>query len=1023
MKKLGDILFSMATAVLLMSVFAIAIAWATFYENSFGTEAAKKMVYVAPWFEILLGLIAFNIMGNVVKYKLANRKKWTILFFHVAFVFILAGGAITRFWGYEGSMHIREGQSSDFILLSNTYLTMEAEYKGLKKEVSKKIRLTSVGSNVYHESLEIGGRKVSLVSELYMPSVKKMLVETANGSPAVSLFVMDKAKAGFEHDLLLGEIADVDDRVFSFNAEKPGNITFLLVNDVASFVSTDTVLQTGMMTRDTVVMLPGQPYPLAEKTMYRTAGQVFVVKSVFKSAEKSMVIDPKSQSDAEGLVVSLTSENASARLNLLNNGGQSVASSAQLDDIDVKVYFGSKTKQLPFSLALKDFVLERYPGSNSPSSYASEVVLSDPSSNAEIPYRIFMNNTLKYKGYRFFQSSYDRDERGTILSVSHDYWGMFVSYLGYLLMGIGMVLTLMNKNSRLRLLLRQSAELSKKKRMGTLLVLFALLLPLASVDAQNVKVSKSEHIKMMNTLLVQDKNGRLEPFSSMASEILRKLYRKEQFNGMSATEVLLGMQYNPMQWQQEPILKISNSKLASDLGAASGYVSYMQLFKNGKYILQQLVDETYHKEPNKRNKYDKEILNLDERVNICYQIYSGNFFKFFPIPDDKKFMWTTAFVFPQSKLSPSENTPGLLYSEYLKQVAEASSTNNYNEANNALSQIILFQNTYGKDILPTAAKVKSEVFYSKANIFGKLSKIYLLVGLVLLFIHLLAIFKPKWSLKGVYLGGFITGSLLFLVYTIGIALRWYISGHAPWSNGYETIVFVGWATALAGIVFARNSGITLAVTNLLAGIMLMVASMSWMNPEITPLVPVLKSYWLIVHVAIITSSYGFLAIGAFLGLLNLCLIIFRNKKNNKRVSLNIKEITIVIEISLIIGLMLLTVGSFLGGIWANESWGRYWGWDPKETWALVTVLVYAVVLHLRKIPGMNHATLFNSLALISFSSVLMTFFGVNYYLSGLHSYAQGDTPPVPGAVYVAGVIIAAIIAFAYLAEKRKPIDS
>ena len=194
--------------------------------------------------------------------------------------------------------------------------------------------------------------------------------------------------------------------------------------------------------------------------------------------------------------------------------------------------------------------------------------------------------------------------------------------------------------------------------------------------------------------------------------------------------------------------------------------------------------------------------------------------------------------------------------------------------------------------------------------------------------------------------------------------------------------------------------------------------MSWMNPEITNLVPVLKSYWLVVHVAIITASYGFLGMGALLGMLNLVLMILRNRKNNQKISFTILEVSYIVEMALIIGLFMLTIGAFIGGVWANESWGRYWGWDPKETWALVSVLVYSIILHLRKVPGLKSTFALNSLALVGLSSVLMTFFGVNYYLSGMHSYGAGDPPPIPSGLYVAIIVVIALIILARRAEQK-----
>jgi cytochrome c-type biogenesis protein CcsB len=224
---------------------------------------------------------------------------------------------------------------------------------------------------------------------------------------------------------------------------------------------------------------------------------------------------------------------------------------------------------------------------------------------------------------------------------------------------------------------------------------------------------------------------------------------------------------------------------------------------------------------------------------------------------------------------------------------------------------------------------------------------------------------------------------------------------------------VAWATVLAGLIFASKSYITLSVTSILAFLILFVAHLSWMDPQITNLVPVLKSYWLVIHVATITASYGFLAMGAILAFVNLLLIIVHNRQNRVFIQHTLQELSNTIEMSQTIGLYLLTIGVFLGAVWANESWGRYWGWDPKETWALVTVLVYAFVLHMRMVAGLKGIYAFNLASLLAIGSVIMTYFGVNYYLSGLHSYAKGDPLPVPVFVYYATaiIVIAALIAY------------
>jgi cytochrome c-type biogenesis protein CcsB len=261
--------------------------------------------------------------------------------------------------------------------------------------------------------------------------------------------------------------------------------------------------------------------------------------------------------------------------------------------------------------------------------------------------------------------------------------------------------------------------------------------------------------------------------------------------------------------------------------------------------------------------------------------------------------------------------------------------------------------------------------------------------------------------------------LLFGLHTVGLILRWYISGHAPWSNGYESMIYIAWATVLAGFIFSRNSAITLAATGVLSGLILFVAHLNWLDPQVTNLVPVLQSYWLSIHVSMITASYGFLALGALLGFISLILFALRTEKSSRRINLSILELNTINEMSLIVGLVLLTVGNFLGGVWANESWGRYWGWDPKETWALVSILLYAVVIHLRFIKAVYTPFIYSVVSLLVFSSIVMTYFGVNYYLAGMHSYAKGDPVPIPDFVPWTYAIIFLLILFA---SRNRKID-
>ena len=307
---------------------------------------------------------------------------------------------------------------------------------------------------------------------------------------------------------------------------------------------------------------------------------------------------------------------------------------------------------------------------------------------------------------------------------------------------------------------------------------------------------------------------------------------------------------------------------------------------------------------------------------------------------------------------------------------------------------------------------------NKLDVFNRLRNNYGLFSLVLLGFFFYGVFNHAADLMKYTRWAWYLLLAIFAFHTLGLGLRWYVSGRAPWSNGYESMIYISWTTMLAGLIFSRRSLGGLAATLVLAATILLVAGMSWLDPEITPLVPVLKSYWLTIHVSLEAGSYGFLMLGAVIGMLNLILMVFTTSNNKHKTERTIKELTVISEITLLGGLFMVSVGTYLGGVWANESWGRYWGWDAKETWALVTILVYAFILHMRFIPGLRGIFAFNFASLFGFATVIMTYFGVNYYLSGLHSYAAGDPVPVPPAVYYTAIALTVLSIMAYFQWRK-----
>ena len=354
-----------------------------------------------------------------------------------------------------------------------------------------------------------------------------------------------------------------------------------------------------------------------------------------------------------------------------------------------------------------------------------------------------------------------------------------------------------------------------------------------------------------------------------------------------------------------------------------------------------------------------------------------------------------------------------VFNEYLA----ALQSSDYATAQSRLKQIHDYQ-LENEVLLPTHSKKKLEILYNRINIFPRLAKFYGIFGVVLMVLQFLIIFKPRKLYTYLFKVGIIHLAAAFVVHTLALAIRWYISGHAPMSNGYESMIFVAWVTLLAGLIFVKRSGYAMALTGILAALALMVAGMSNMNPEITNLVPVLKSPWLTIHVAVIMAGYGFLGLASIMGLMNVVLYAFLTTANKIRMQEIIQQVTRVNHLTLIVGLYFMTAGVFLGGVWANESWGRYWGWDPKETWALITVIVYAFVSHMHRIPGLRGLYAFNLASFISYSSVMMTYFGVNYFLGGMHSYASGSAFKIPLWSYAIVLALAALSGYAYKRQQK-----
>ena len=567
------------------------------------------------------------------------------------------------------------------------------------------------------------------------------------------------------------------------------------------------------------------------------------------------------------------------------------------------------------------------------------------------------------------------------------------------------------------------------------MALFALFQPTAaSAQPQNdispkeiintIKKVDLNHAEHFGTLLIQGADGRMKPMDTVSMNILNKIHGKTSIFGLNHNQILLGMSSIPSYWRKIKMIKVSHPEVKKIFGITANekYIAFDDIFdQKGVYKLTEHAEEAQRKKPSARGKFDKDILKVDERLNIAYMVFFGELLRILPLKNDPNDTWHT----PQDVMKnfPTEQKDAIvkILQKNYKGMNQGIMTGDWSLADEAVEDIKKYQIANSpSELIPPQSRTTLEIMYNKLDLFNKLVPVYLLAGFILLLFIFVKLFKPSLNISilvKVVVGVLILG---FIVHTANLGLRWYISDHAPWSNGYEAMLYISWSIILAGILFAKQSEFAVSTSAIFAGLTLFVAHLSWLDPQITNLVPVLKSYWLTIHVAVITASYGFLGLSALLGFISLILFItIKTSKSDaikQRITLSIKEATRINELAMIAGIALLTVGNFLGGIWANESWGRYWGWDPKETWTLITVLVYTAVLHFRFVPALNSVYTFCVASLLSYSSVIMTYFGVNYYLSGMHSYAAGDPVPIPGWVSYVVAVIAALIVASYFGK-------
>ena len=1036
MSKIFKYLFSPKFMLILMILFPFSMGLGTFLESWYSTEAARIWVYNAWWFEILMVLLIVCFIGNIKKYNLLSKGKRAVLLMHLSWVLILLGAFVTRYLGDEGVMPIRENAMSNTYLSEKTYLKVlidgKKDEEEQRKTLKSKLLMSEHTNNDFKISDDFNKEIFSIEYKDFRENVAEGLVLDPEGERYIKLIEASDGNRR-EHYIKEGEVSSINNILFTLNYQVKGAINissdkgeyFINSPFEGEFMVMSTQAQGELITNST--------QPLELRSLYQIPGFQFVfpeppLRGVFD------IVDVQESDGAQEdvLVVDVKYKGEVREVSLL--GGKGFVNNPKkitIQDLDFYLSYGSDEVEIPFSIRLNDFIAEKYPGTeNSYSSFMSRVTVE---SENTFDYDIYMNNILNHKGYRFFQASFDPDEKGTILSVNKDFWGTFITYSGYLLLFFSMTGIFFVGKTRFKFLSRQ---LNKK----ALSILFFTILSFANAQTDNsfiktefidsVILSDSyseEHAKKFGEIIIQDSGGRMKPANTFSSELLRKVSRSDNYKGLNSDQVLLSIMDNPSLWFNAPLVYLKSGQkgdtirkvigVSNDLKKAPLVSFFDEL---GNYKLAENLEKAYLSAI--PTQIEKDFIQVDRRVNLLYSALEGKIMRIFPVPNDENNKWVS---FPELDEFNFEGADSLYVKNvlplYFQTLKLSRDSNDYTQSEELLESISGFQRRFGEDVIPSSNKLKAEIIYNKVDIFNRLYTYYLLSGLGLLIILIFQIFYDNRLNSLLAKGLKYIIYVLFFLNTLGLISRWYISGHAPWSDAYESMIYVAWSAVIFGIIFGRKSNFTLASATFVSSIILSIAHMNWLDPSIANLQPVLDSYWLMIHVAVIVGSYGPFTIGMILGIVALFLTMLSNKKNRQIMSKKLEELTIVNELSLTIGLIMLTIGNFLGGMWANESWGRYWGWDPKETWALISIIIYAAVLHLRIIPKLGSKWLFNLMSILAFASIMMTYFGVNFYLTGLHSYASGEKVITPTFVYYSLIFVTILGLISYFVNKKNKV--
>lgn len=625
-----------------------------------------------------------------------------------------------------------------------------------------------------------------------------------------------------------------------------------------------------------------------------------------------------------------------------------------------------KTKELGFEVSLKNFNVVNYPGTDAPMDYVTTLTAN----TQEI--KVSMNNIGSFNGYRFIQSGYDSDMQGTTLGVYHDPWGIGITYTGYALLFISLIATMASKKTRMRHLYRKALSLQGAKAWAVT-ALLAVSSFATSANAQEMVKIDGDIADDFGKICVLY-NSRITPINTVATSFVTKLCGKPTWDGLSSNQVFAGWIFDVPYWETVKMIEIKEKKAQELLGINGKWASFDDFWDNyNNYKLDAPLKKAYK---DGDTKLQKQLRDADEKFNIIRMLYGGEMLKMFPYAGKQGHMQWFAPGQPLGNLKLDEKEL-VFIKKSMDYLAESIITGDKARAEEIAKKIYSYQHVRGKAVVPTKFRIYTETFYNKTNAQRLPVMLYLTLSLLLAIVSTLSLNNGKQ--KKTRLVSSVLTWVMLIHTTLLLALRWYVSGHLPMSNGYETMQFMAWATLIVTLVMQKRFLPVKQFGPLLSSFALLVAMITDGNPQITQLMPVLQSPLLSVHVMVIMFSYALFGLTALIGLQGL--IAHHRKQEEKE-----QQLAALSQYLLYPAVALIAIGIFIGAIWANVSWGRYWSWDSKETWALITMLIYSAPLH-ADIKWLRKAQHMHIYMLLAFLSVLMTYFGVNYFLSGMHSYA------------------------------------